>query len=620
MKIDDFKEIWFVDFEFSQDENLIQKPICMVAIEYYTKKEHKVWLWGDPSPEMPFNVGPDVLYVAYYASAEIGCYLELDWSIPTHILDLYVEYRNLTNGKKTAYSRGLIGALAHFGLDPMLATEKAEMRELAIRGGPFTDVEASALMDYCAGDVHALVNLFPKMIPYINIGQSLIRGRYMWAIAKMERNGIPIDLQLLQELQNNWEEIKLKLVEEVDQDFQVYEGTIFKVDKFQLYLVTNGMTWPCTEKGNLKLDDDTFKDACKQYPQLQSLRDLRYILGQLKLNALSVGADGRNRCLLSPFQSRTGRNQPSNSKFIFGPAVWLRSLIKPEQGKFICYLDWSQQEFGIASALSNDTNMKIAYASGDPYLEFAKQANAVPLDATKKSHKKEREQYKACVLATQYGMGAESLASRINDIVLKARRLLDKHKETYAKFWAWSDIMTNSAILHGCIQTVFGWKLWVESGYNVRMLQNFPMQANGAEMLRLGCILALERGVKVLAPVHDAILIEGDLAEIDAIIATTQKALVDASKIILNGFELRSDADIVEYPNRYMDERGISTFNKVTKILAEIGGTHEEREDQRSSNSVFTEDERKNSFRESQKACIHRRPPIIRLATKGYGL
>ncbi len=98
----------------------------------------------------------------------------------------------------------------------------------------------------------------------------------------------------------------------------------------------------------------------------------------MRLADLAVGADGRNRCLLSPFQSRTGRNQPSNSRFIFGPSAWLRSLIKPDDGRAVAYIDWSQQEFGIAAAFSGDANMLVAYRSGDPYLAFAKQAGPFP--------------------------------------------------------------------------------------------------------------------------------------------------------------------------------------------------------------------------------------------------
>ena len=151
----------------------------------------------------------------------------------------------------------------------------------------------------------------------------------------------------------------------------------------------------------------------------------------MRLNDLAVGSDGRNRTILSAFRSRTGRNQPSNTKYIFGPSVWLRGLIKPPPGHGIAYVDWSQQEFGIAAALSGDTAMQAAYRSGDPYLAFAKQAGAVPADATKASHKETRELFKQCVLGVQYGMEAEALAARIGQPVIVARDLLRAHRETY---------------------------------------------------------------------------------------------------------------------------------------------------------------------------------------------
>ena len=136
-------------------------------------------------------------------------------------------------------------------------------------------------------------------------------------------------------------------------------------------------------------------------------------MGQLRLSELPIGSDGRNRCLLSPFASKTGRNQPSTSKYIFGPAVWLRSLIKPEKGKVLAYIDYEQQEFMIAAALSQDPEMLNAYATGDPYLAFAKQAKAIPSEATKESHEAIRDLFKQCVLGVQYGMGSENLALRI---------------------------------------------------------------------------------------------------------------------------------------------------------------------------------------------------------------
>ncbi len=94
---------------------------------------------------------------------------------------------------------------------------------------------------------------------------------------------------------------------------------------------------------------------------------------------------------------------PSNSKFIFGPPTWLRGLIKPEPGMVVTYVDWSQQEFGIAASLSGDRAMMDAYRSGDPYLAFGKQAGRIPTDGTKQTHGAERDLFKACVLGVQYG-------------------------------------------------------------------------------------------------------------------------------------------------------------------------------------------------------------------------
>src|SRR5262249_18899838 len=120
--------------------------------------------------------------------------------------------------------------------------------------------------------------------------------------------------------------------------------------------------------------------------------------------------------------------------------------------------------------------------------------------------------------------------------------------------------------------TVFGWKVHVGRDANARSLANFPMQANGAEMLRLACCLATERGIRLCAPVHDAVLVEGAVDNIEAVIAETQRAIQEASKTVLDGFALRTDVKIVRWPNRYMDERGVKMWETVQGILAELGG------------------------------------------------
>jgi len=564
----DFREIWVVDTEFRADQGERPEPHCLVGHEFRTGRTLR--LWGDDlrrSPQPPFSLGEDSIYIAYYTSAELGCHLALGWPMPQRILDLFAEFRCLTNGLPTPLGSGLLGALAYFGLDTIAAVEKQEMRELAMRGGPYNLLEKQSLLEYCETDVQALVKLLPRILPRIDLPRALLRGRYMAAVARMEHTGTPIDTHALRRLRSNWDPIRTQLIDKVDANFGVYREGSFSRRKWEDYLVTNTIPWPTLPSGELDLKDDTFRGMAKRYPDVAEIQELRYTLSQLTLCDLAVGLDGRNRCLLSAFRSRTGRNQPSNSKFIFGPSCWLRGLIKPPPGNALAYIDWEQQEFGIAAALSGDKAMKEAYLSGDPYLAFAKQSGAVPPNATKATHGPAREQFKQCVLGVQYAMGAASLAQRLGMPEIYGRDLLTLHRKTYPTYWDWSQAALDRAMLLGQLNTVFGWRISTSPESNSRGLRNFPMQANGAEMLRLACCLATEDGIRVCAPVHDAILIEGPAATIEEVVDRTRQHMRQASEIVLGGFPLRTEEYIVRYPDRYLDPRGSKFWAKVMDIL-----------------------------------------------------
>src|SRR4029077_9108310 len=169
--------------------------------------------------------------------------------------------------------------------------------------------------------------------------------------------------------------------------------------------------------------------------------------------------------------------------------------------------------------------------------------------------------------AVQYGMGADALAQRIGQPPIRARQLLELHRQIYRVFWKWSDRMLDYAMLTGSIRTVFGWRVQVPDNPNDRSLRNFPMQANGAEILRLACCLATERGVEVCAPVHDAVLICAPLDQLEGAIAGMQEAMREASRIVLNGFELTTDIAVSHHPERYMDERGQIMWGRVMALL-----------------------------------------------------
>ncbi|NLY27936.1 MAG: hypothetical protein GX049_10420 [Alcaligenaceae bacterium] len=140
-----FKEIWLVDYEFAAAPGERPVPLCLVAKELLAGRT--VRLWGDAlNGPAPFDLGPETLYVAYYASAEMGCHLALGWPLPANVLDLYAEFRVQTNGRVLPNGGGLLGALAYYGQDGISTLEKTGMRELVLRGGPYAPAERQAVL------------------------------------------------------------------------------------------------------------------------------------------------------------------------------------------------------------------------------------------------------------------------------------------------------------------------------------------------------------------------------------------------------------------------------------------------------------------------------------------
>jgi len=94
------------------------------------------------------------------------------------------------------------------------------------------------------------------------------------------------------------------------------------------------------------------------------------------------------------------------------------------------------------------------------------------------------------------------------------------------------------------------------------------MQANGAEMLRLYICEATEQGFWIGGPVHDAVLLVAPLDLLDAQTAANQLIMQQASGWLLDGFQLRTDAALFRYPDRFIDKRGTPMWNLVNSLLA----------------------------------------------------
>lgn len=77
-----YREVWLVDFEFTAPSGHRPDPLCLVARELRSGRLRRVWLGAGATHDPPYPTATDTLFVAYYASAELGCHLALGWDTP----------------------------------------------------------------------------------------------------------------------------------------------------------------------------------------------------------------------------------------------------------------------------------------------------------------------------------------------------------------------------------------------------------------------------------------------------------------------------------------------------------------------------------------------------------
>jgi DNA polymerase I len=571
--INSFDEIVLADFEFYGREGNRPTVVCLVAYELRSGRRFRLWQ-DQLGAKPPYRIDSRSLFVAFYASAELTCHLALGWELPRNIFDPFTEFRCLTNTSDDFQpAASLLDALDHFHLDSISTRAKEFWRDVVMRGPPWTDEERAGILEYCESDVQSLVKLLP-VIPVPNLECSLLRGSYMRADAWMRHRGIPVDKPLVDDMDAHWPDLRQEIIDDLNTRYPFFDGPVFKKKLLEQWVIEHRILyWPRTPTGQLATDAETLRAIATRCPEAAEFCSSKITLDQLKTFELAVGDDGRNRCMLSAYRSKTSRNQPSNSLFAFGLNAAFRSLIRPEPEKALVYLDFSGQEFAEAAYFSGDANMIAAYESGDPYSDWARKSNAMPADGNKRSHPQIRAVYKRSALGVIYGMGAKTLSEYVGVSELRARALLRSHRQTFPQFWRWSAAVYNAAISRRELQTVFGWRMRVLPSVKSGTLLNYPMQSNGAEMLRLACCLAVDRGICIVAPVHDAILVEGPAADIPDVVAEMSKCMVEASRVVLGGPVVRVDAsDPLLFPNRYVDGRdgSVELWDTTLRLLAKI--------------------------------------------------
>ena len=171
-----------------------------------------------------------------------------------------------------------------------------------------------------------------------------------------------------------------------------------------------------------------------------------------------------------------------------------------------------------------------------------------------------------------------TLALQLGISTFAAHEMLDQHRGLFSTYWAWTEDWIATALNTGTMHTHMGWTCITGiTELNARSIGNWPVQATGADILRIACIEGHRRGLRLCGSVHDAILIESSLEQIDADVALMQEIMRRASRIVLGRARI---ADRRRYRPLSRPLRGCPRHRDVDRSDASAGAVpaREERE------------------------------------------
>jgi len=588
--LDNYSSVWVIDTGFQGPDGEPHEPVCLCAHEL--RSGRRLELFFDEPHENPFDY-TDALFVAYNASVEFKTFISLGWSLPEAVLDLQFEYLRVINGLWLGHQslklmgRGLADAMEAFGLDAFSHAEKDAERDSILSNRSYPPEGQRRILDHCWTGVDGTMALLGVMLTEIDFDQALLRGSYSKAVAWMEHNGLPLSA-LYEEVQEHRAALSVQIARSVEEEHQygVYaiEGErdpqpVFKRRGLDALIERSGLVevWPITAAGQFSTsDEDAFKPMSRLHPELRPLRQARKSIKALALFGSNVGHDRRNRAGVLPFGTSTGRNNPNGSQFILSRPHWVRNLIAPGPGRCLVHADIVAAEVGIAADASGDPELIRVYNSGlDPYIEFAIGSGALPIGTVRdKGNNPDVEEvrslYKVADLAIKYGMGGANLALNLGIPTWQAERIIGTHKRVYRTYWAWAQAQIEQAYQTGYISTSFGWTMSIDRSTKRNSVLNFPQQATCSELLRLTCVLLVERGFgpMLCATHHDAFYLECEAGQSEDVGDALRLCFDEAVGIVLSGrVGLRLEIGIVHYPDHYQDEDGQEIWHIVTEYL-----------------------------------------------------
>jgi len=422
---------------------------------------------------------------------------------------------------------------------------------------PFDAVPIPAARDYCCADADIALRLRDVFAPRLakRKAEALLHEielPLVAALAEMEWTGIMIDVPWFHSLKTRFEaarrEVEQQIFTEAGETFNVASNPQLRqilFEKLGLPIKKKTATGPSTDASVLQeLADEGHRlpALLMEYRELAKLENTYLDT----LPGLVNPRTGRLHTSFNQTVASTGRLSSSDPNLQNIPirrelGKDIRRGFVPRPGWTLLAADYSQIELRLLAHLSGDPAFVAAFeAGGDIHRQTASVIFGVPIDAVTAEM---RARAKTINFATIYGQGAFALARQLGISNAEAKAFIETYFVRFAGVRAWLDQIVELARRQGYVETLFRRRRYIpeilDRNFNTRSLgerlaQNSPIQGSAADLIKVAMIRiheALPREGftgKMLLQVHDELVFECPLDEVEALSAMVRREMTSA--------------------------------------------------------------------------------------------
>ena len=421
------------------------------------------------------------------------------------------------------------------------------------------EVPVNLVKEYAAEDADITLQLYEKLLPLLkeNGVEKLfydIEMPLVPVLSRMEANGVRIDTENLQQISEAFGNEIHKIEEEIyalaGMPFNIASPKQLGEILFEkLHIDAKAKK---TKTGQYATGEDVLQKLLHKHPIVQKILDYRSFtkLKSTYLDALPALVNPKDGLIHTSYNqavTATGRLSSNNPNLQNIPVRTekgreiRRAFVPRSEAYTLLAADYSQIELRIIAHLSQDPAMVADFNLGhDIHAATAAKVFHVPMDQVTKE---QRSRAKAVNFGIIYGMSAFGLAERMELSRSEAADIIKKYFEEYAGIKEYMNRSIALAKERGYAETILGRRRYLRDingansvvrGFAERNAINAPIQGSSADMIKIAMIgihQELERlkmQSKMILQVHDELVFDARLDELDALKAIVQDKMVNA--------------------------------------------------------------------------------------------